>query len=207
MGFMKNTAKQRLVGKDFVNIGVYTILLMVVTFIVSIPFAPFMSVTYPFMAGICALFSAPIFMLMTYKVAKHGTILLCTTVFGFIYTFMGHFYLLPMAFLAGILCEVVMWKQGTYRSFWHNVASFSIVSVLMFACATYIPIYIFGPEYYMNLASSNSEYALIQIQFAMSPLWASVTVVTAVFLAVVGCLIGRRLLKKHFMKAGLVSKE
>ncbi len=71
---MKDSTKQSLVGKDFINIGVYTVLLMVATFVVSIPFMPFMAVTYPLMAGVCALFSAPIFMLMNYKVAKRWNI-------------------------------------------------------------------------------------------------------------------------------------
>jgi energy-coupling factor transport system substrate-specific component len=203
---MKNSTKQNLVGKDFINIGVYTVLLMVVTFVVSIPFMPFMAVTYPLMAGACALFSAPIFMLMTYKVAKRGTLLLCTVVFGIIYVFMGYVTVFPIAILSGLLCEAVMWKQGSYRSFRHNLVSFSIFSSLFYVGGTFIPIYILGPEYYMSLPS-NSSYFLIEIQYATSPLLATFTVVVTVVMAIVGCFIGRQLLRKHFMKAGLISKE
>ncbi len=202
---MQKTNTQKLRGKDFVTIGIFSILLMVVFIVVSIPFTPVMSVMYPFIGGVCALFTAPIFMLVTYKVAKRGTVLLCSIIISLIYVIMGYIYILPFGIIAGILCEAVLWKRENYRRFWPNAACFSVFSVLMYVGSTYIPIYIFGTDYYLKIQANNSESALLHIKFALSPLWAAVAVVTAVVAALLGCLIGRRLLKKHFIKAGLIS--
>ncbi len=204
---MQKTNTQKLKGKDFVTIGIFSIIFFVVFLVVSMLVTPFIAVIYPFIGGICALFIAPVYMLMTYKVAKRGTVLLFATVVGLIYAIMGYVFMLPIIIVAGILCEVVLWKRETYRSFWHNAASYSVFSVLVFVATAYIPIYVFGTEYYMQVWSDSSETAAIHIKFAMSPLWVAVTVVVTVVAAIIGGLIGRRLLRKHFMKAGLISAE
>jgi energy-coupling factor transport system substrate-specific component len=204
---MKNAAKSGLIGKDLVNIGVYTVLIIIVTLIVSLPFAPFLSVMYPFVAGFCALFIAPIFMLLTYKVAKRGTLLVCSTIIALIYAVMGYVYLVPFGLLSGLLCEAVMWKRGVYRSFWHNVVSLSIFSIMLYVAGTFLPIYLFGSEYYLSLQAHNVSSAMIHIQYAMSPLWGAAIIVITVVMAIAGCFIGRRMLRKHFIKAGLISSD
>jgi energy-coupling factor transport system substrate-specific component len=199
--------KQRLVGKDFINIGIFSVLILVIFLVVAIPFMPFLAVAFPFIGGISALVTAPIFMLMTHKVAKQGTILLCCTILALIYTFMGYVYLLPFGILSGLLCEAVMRKRGAYRSFWNNAVCFSIFSVMLFVLSCFLPIYIFGSAYYLNLLSNTAESAIVHIHYALSPLWVVFIVALTVVMAVVGCFIGRRMLKKHFIKAGLISSE
>ena len=204
---MQKANAQKLRGKDFVTIGVFTVIFMVVYLVVSMPFMPFIAVMFPLIGSICALFTAPIYMLLTYKVAKRGTVLLFATASGLIYIAMGYFYILPIAIIAGILCELVLRKREYYRSFWHNAASYSIFSVMMFVATTYIPIYVLGSEYYLQVQSNNIESALIQIEFAQSPVWVIAAVVVTVAAAIIGSLIGRKLLRKHFIKAGLISAE
>ncbi len=204
---MKNTNTQKLKGKDFVTVGIFTVIFMVVYLVVSMPFMPFIAVMFPLIGSICALFTAPIYMLLTYKVAKRGTVLLFATASGLLYVFMGYFYILPIGIITGILCEIILRKREYYRSFWHNAASYSVFSVLMFVSTTYIPIYVFGPEYYLQISSNNVESALIQIQFAQSPLWVIAAVVVTVVASIIGSLIGRKLLRKHFIKAGLISAQ
>ena len=204
---MRKKETQKFRGKDFVTIGIFTILLMVVFVIVSIPFTPFMAVIYPLIGVVSAIFTAPIFMLMTYKVAKRGTVLLCNVILGLIYLIMGYVYILPFGIVAGVLCEVFVWKQGAYRRFWPNTLSFAVFSLWLYVGSSFIPIYVFGTEYYKQLLSSNSESALVHIQFATSPLWVAITVLATFAAAVVGCLIGRRILRKHFIKAGLIYAE
>ena len=197
---------QKLVGKDFVHIGIYSILIIVVFFVVSLPFFLFKAVTFPFEGGTCALFTAPIFMLMTYKVAKRGTILLSSTVIGLFTAFTtGYVHLIPFGILTGLLCEAVMWKQGSYRSLWHNATCFSIFSALLYTLSTLLPIYLFGTEYYLSLNSASS--ATVYIQYALSPLLMTTTVAITIIMAIAGCLIGQRMLKKHFIKSGLISSE
>ncbi|MCW4018163.1 MAG: MptD family putative ECF transporter S component [Candidatus Bathyarchaeota archaeon] len=204
---MKNTTKQRLVGKDFVNIGIYSVLIFVVAMAVSMLFVPFIAVMYPFIAAVCAFFTAPIFMLMTYKVAKRGTVMLCMIIFSLFYVVMGYVYMLPFGIVTGLLCEAVLWKRGAYRNFWYNVAGFSVFSILGYVVCSVLPIYIFGTEYYLEMQSGINPAAAVYIQYALSPLWMAVAVITTFVMAFIGCLIGQRMLRKHFMKAGLISKE
>ena len=201
---MKRESKPKLIGRDFVSIGIYSILIFILFIVVSLPFMPFMAVTYPFIGAVCAFFTAPVFMLMTYKVAKRGTILLSAVVMTLIYTIMGYVYLLPFGVVTGAICEAIMWKQGSYRKFWRTAAAFSAFSVLMYVGSTYIPIYILGSDYYLRVQSQNTDAAMLHIQFAMSPLWASVAVAVTVAMAIAGCVFGRRILKRHFIKAGLI---
>jgi energy-coupling factor transport system substrate-specific component len=204
---MQNTMKQKLVGKDFVAIGVYSVLIFVVSIVVSMVFVPFAAVMYPFMAGFCALFTAPIFMLMTYKVAKRGTVLLCSTVYTLIYIVMGYVYLLPFGIVTGLLCEAVMWKRGAYRNFWYTVAGFSVFTGMVYVIGSFLPLYIFGTEYYLAMQSRISSDAAMYVQYALSPLWVTFAIALTVIMGFVGCLIGRQMLRKHFMKAGLISSE
>ncbi|HOO28158.1 MAG TPA: MptD family putative ECF transporter S component [Lachnospiraceae bacterium] len=204
---MKKTNTQKLMGKDFVTIGIFSILLMAVFIVVSLPFMPFLSVAYPLIGVASAIFTAPVFMLMTYKVAKRGTVFLCSTIISLLYVIMGYVYLLPFGIAAGMLCEAIVWKKGAYRSFWYNSASFSVFCVWLYLGSSFLPIYIFGTEYYKKLLSGNEESALVHIKFATSPLWAAGSVIITVIAAVIGCLIGRRLLKKHFIKAGVIAAE
>lgn len=204
---MNNSERTTLVGKDFVAIGIYSALIFVIFVVVSLPFMPFMAFTYPFIGGVCAFFTAPVFMLMTYKVAKRGTILISVTVFVLVYALMGYVYLLPYGIITGVVCEAVMWKKGAYRNFWHNMGGYTVFSILMYIGSTYVPIYILGKGYYMTMQSQNTEAAALHIQFAFSPMWVAIAVGTAVFMSVAGCFIGRRILKKHFVKAGLIQEN
>lgn len=204
---MQRNDSQRMKGKDFITIGIFSVLLMVVFTIVSIPFTPFLAITYPFIGPVSAIFTASIFMLMTYKVAKRGTVLLCSTLISLLYVLMGYVYLLPFGIVAGILCELPVWKKGAYRSFWNNTASFSIFSLWLFVGSSFIPVYVFGTEQYQQLLSNNSASALVHISFATSPTWVIATVAMTIAGSIIGCLIGRKLLKKHFIKAGLVSAQ
>lgn len=205
---MQKTNTQKLRGKDFMTIGIFSVLIMIISLVASALFIPFLSVTFPFVAGAMALFASPVYLLMSYKVAKRGTMILFTTVLGLIFAILGTVHMLPYAIITGIICEAVMWKRGSYRNFWHNTAGYTVFSVLFYVSSSYVPVYIFGSEYYVeHMVSNNAEAANIQAQFAFQPIWVAVAVVTAVAAALIGCLIGRRLLKKHFIKAGLITDE
>ncbi len=201
---MKNSAVQRLTGKDFVAIGIYSVLIRVIVTVVGMLFMPFMVVAFPFITGACVLVAAPVYLLMAYKVGKRGVMFLFCTIIGLTYVLMGAVYILPYMLIAGILCEAVMWKKGSYRSFWHNAASYSVYSVLYLG-AMYFPICVFGKEYFVQFGLTQ-EGTEILAKYVLTPSWAAISILITVLMALAGCLIGRRLLKKHFIKSGLVTE-
>ena len=105
--------------------------------------------------------------------------------------------------IAGIVCERIMWKQGSYRNFWRNTITYGIYSALSLV-GSYLPIYLYGNEYFAQ-AGFTGELAEIYSKYAMSPAWVSVAVIATMILAVIGCFIGRNLLRKHFIKSGIIS--
>jgi energy-coupling factor transport system substrate-specific component len=87
--------RARLTARDLVSIGIYSVLIRLITMIVSIPFTPFLAVTMPFISGVCAFFSAPVYLLMAYKVGKRGVMMLLCAVMGLSYVLMGYGFMLP----------------------------------------------------------------------------------------------------------------
>ena len=200
---MNKSGKRNHRAKDLITIGICTVIMKVLYLVVFMPFMPIISVTLPIVWGVCMLVSAPVYLLMTYKVAKRGTVLLFCTVMGLFNALMGYIILLPFMLIAGIICELIMWKQGSYRSFWRNTVTYSIYSALSLV-GSYLPIYLYGNEYFAQ-AGFTGELAEVYSKYAMSPAWVSVAVIATMILAVIGCFIGRKLLKKHFIKSGIIS--
>lgn len=201
---MQYPVRARLTARDLVSIGIYSVLIRLITMIVSIPFTPFLAVTMPFISGVCAFFSAPVYLLMAYKVGKRGVMMLLCAVMGLSYVLMGYGFMLPYLFVAGAICEAVMWPVGAYRRFWRSVVGFSAYS-LFYMAGGYLPIYFWGQDYFAQ-SGFTQDVADIYNYFALTAGWVAVAATFTVAMAILGCLFGRRLLRRHFVKSGLISE-
>ena len=85
------------------------------------------------------------------------------------------------------------------RKFLVGYAVFSLWMV-----GTYIPMYFMVEASYESFAASFGDEYATQVMAVMPP-WSLALVVVGIFLgALVGGLLGRRLLRKHFARAGIV---
>ena len=87
---MNKSGKRNHRAKDLITIGICTVIMKVLYLVVFMPFMPIISVALPIVWGVCMLVSAPVYLLMTYKVAKRGTVLLFCTVMGLFNALMGY---------------------------------------------------------------------------------------------------------------------
>jgi energy-coupling factor transport system substrate-specific component len=164
---------------------------------------PFMSVAFPLITGACVMFPAPVYMLMANKVNKRGVMFVFCTVFGLSYLLMGYAYMLPYMLVAGVIAEAIMWAPGSYRSVLKNTIGYCAFSI-MYVFAALLPIYMFGIEYFSEYGQ---EIMDIYGRIAYSPLLISLTLFAAVAMAAVGCIAGQRMLKKHFIKSGILTQQ
>ena len=196
---MKN--KTRLTAKDLILTGVLSIVMRIIGLIVGLPLMPLMAVAFPLVTGVFVLIPAPVYLIMANKVNKRGVMFVLCTVFGLTYLLMGFAYMIPYMLVAGVICEAIMWKQNSYRNILKNIIGYSVFSVL-FIFAALLPIYLFGAEYMIEYGE---EMMLMYERIAYSPLWTTVTLLTGAVMAAIGCLLGQIILKKHFIKSGIIS--
>ena len=189
----------KLNGRDLINIGIYGAIYFVILFAVAmlgmIPiFLPLLSVLVPILGGIP-------FMLFLTRVKKPGMIFILSMIMGILMllTGMGPWPLLTCA-IAGLLAEL-MFKSGAYRDAGKAVITYGLFSMWIFG--NYLPLFTDYEGYFAQRADYGQAY--IDAVQKLMPLWMTPVLLIACFVCgIIGGLLGRALLKKHFEKAGLV---
>ena len=93
-------------------------------------------------------------------------------------------------------------KFGNYKSAKRSLIGYAVFSLWM--VGIYIPMYFMVEDSRASFAASfGKEYA--DKVMAVMPMWSIVLVIAGIFIcAIIGGMIGKALLKKHFVKAGIV---
>ncbi|MCO7127055.1 MptD family putative ECF transporter S component [Sporolactobacillus shoreicorticis] len=196
---------QKLKARDYITIGLYTLLIYLVNAIVGMALSPAMFVAMPFLSGVCLFFSSIVYLLMAVKVGKKGAMLLMAAVTGLIYTLMGIVLMLPYFILAGIVGELVLWKGdgSQYRKIKRQSFAYAAYGSL-FGVGNFMAIYVMGTGLFEKFNYS-SELIKRMIYFAYSPLWMAAGLLFSFVVTLLGCYISSRMLKKHFVKAGYLA--
>lgn len=189
---------KKLKGKDLMNIGIYTAIYFVIVFAVAmlglIPiFLPLLAVIVPILAGIP-------FMLFLTKVKKPGMIFIMAMIMGILMllTGMGAWPILTSA-IAGLLAEFA-WKKGEYKSGRAAVLTSGLFSLWIWG--NYVELFLHPAAYWSTRQSYGEEY--IASITKLMPTWmAPVLLIAAFVCGIIGGLLGKALLKKHFEKAGI----
>lgn len=194
-----SSASNRIGGKDLINIGIFTAIIVVVMFVVMpIGFIPVLLPLYcvfmPLLAGIP-------FMLFLTKVKKFGMILIMGILFGIVLMFTGMgWYALPITVVSSLIAELLV-KKGGYKNKTLGVAAHGIFSVWVFG--SFIPLIFMADEYWAQNADFGAEY--IEQMKNIFQLWtAPALIICCIVFGVIGALLGTKIMKKHFVKAGIV---
>jgi len=189
----------KLNAKDLINVGIFTAIYFVLVFAFSmlgvIPiFMPLLCVVVPIIGGVP-------FMLFLTKVKKFGMILIMSLLTGLLMllTGMGYFALIVSA-VSGLIAEFVI-RSGGYKSASKAILTSGIFSIWIWG--NYILLFINREAYFATRQSFGQEY--IDALTNLTPIWiCPVLLVVAFVSGIIGGLFGRVLLKKHFIKAGIV---
>lgn len=188
-------------AKDLINLGLFTVLYFVLGCCVAIPIG-FVPIFLPVLGALWAIITGIPFMLYLTRVRCFGLITLMGILSGVLMGLTGMgFWGVPMGAACGLVADLIL-KSGSYRSATKSLISYAVFSLWM--VGTYIPMYFMVEDAYASFAASFGEEYATQVM-AMMPMWSLALVILGIFVgALIGGWLGRHLLHKHFVKAGIV---
>lgn len=198
------SATKKLSIPDLITIGVFTalyfVLVAIATFGSAVLLPGFSNVLLP---GIAALISGCVYMLLAAKVPHFGGITAMGTIVGLFLFVSGHFALsLVIAVACSAVADLIA-RAGAYKSKKGLLLSYIVFSFGL--TGPVLPLWLMRDAYVASLEARGKDAAYINKVFANIngvTLW--VCIGATIVLAVLGGLFGQRMLKKHFVKAGIV---
>lgn len=191
--------QEGLKGKDLINVGIYSAIYFVIVFAVAmlgyIPiFMLLIAVIVPILGGIP-------FMLFITKIKKFGMIWIMSIIMGLLMLLTGMgYYSLIVGAVTGLIAELIL-RNGKYKSSGKAIVSYGVFSIWVWG--NFIPLFTNIEGYFSTRQDFGQEY--IDTLTHLMPTWMCPTLFAACFVSgIIGGLIGKVLLKKHFKRAGIV---
>ena len=193
----------KLQTRDFISVGIFSLIYAAVAFVVG-GLAQMTPITFPFMPMVVALFTGTVFMLYVAKIPKRGAIIILGIIAGILLLITGMFWMMSAFFIVlGIIADFIC-ASGKFKSFKKNMAAYCLFALS--PMGAYVPMAVMPAQFaeFMNKKGDISSFAgvidAIGAQWWVIPLMLLGTVLCAL----AGGYIGKKLLKKHFEKAGIV---
>lgn len=191
--------KKGLNGKDLINIGIFAAIYFVIIFICAmigiIPiFVLLIGVIAPILSGV------PIMFFLT-RVNKYGMIFIISIIMGLLMILAGMgFYPLIVSVITGAVAEFIF-KAGQEKTSKRMILTYAIFS--LWCWGNYVLMFVNREAYFATRTSFGEDY--IATLTAMAPMWLLYVLIPVVFVSgMIGGAIGKALMKKHFVKAGIV---
>ena len=192
---------EKLVIKDLVTIGVFTVIYFVLMFLSGmVGMVPILYLAYPTLAGII---TGIVIMLFMAKVQKPWGLFILGLICGFIVIAMGNTYVILIHVVISMAIAELLRKKGEYKSFKCNMLSFAVFNTWI--CGFLMQILLakdkviglaetrgMGHDYIMKLIALVNYRSMILVYIG------------AIVGGIVGAYIGKVFLKKHFEKAGVI---
>lgn len=192
----KNT--NRLAGKDLIHVGIYSAIYFVI--IMTLAMTGYIPIMMPLLCVFGPLIGGIPFMLFLTKVKKFGMILIMSIIMGLLMALTGMgLYSLPVAIVSGLIAELI-WKQANYSKAGSSVLVCGFFNIWMWG--NFIPLFLNPDGYFSSRNEFGADYQTALT--ALLPPWMNPVLLVSCFVfGLLGGLLGRALLKKHFSKAGI----
>jgi len=195
---LQSGGNSRLVLKDLVTIGIFAVIYCTGLFVIGIllGFLVVTSLLYPFAASV-VLGVAALFFLA--KTPKPFALFIFAALPGCLMTLMGHTPVVAVhSLIVAVLAELVRKAIG-YKTVKGSIAGYALMS--LWPCGEFWTIFILKDQYYaMSEKMMGAEYAT---QLVSLPIWIMPILYVSTFAGgILGGLLGAKVLKKHFAKAG-----
>lgn len=189
--------------KDLISVAIFSLLFAVCLFLAG-GIMGILPITFIFYAGPAGILFGIIYMYLRVKVAKPWAVVLQGVLTAGLYALIGNPWIVPVIIMIFVLLAEGATRIGKYKNFWWNTISYTLFSFGVWA-AKMAPMFISAEEYkqYAIGTGMSSEYIdqlLSYLNFGTIFLAALTTIAGCI----AGALIARKLLKKHFEKAGAV---
>lgn len=192
----------KLKGKDLITIGIYTAIYFVINFVFML--SGMIPVMWIFMPTLIALFTGIPYMMICNKVQKTGAILIMGAITVLIYYATGQFTTVILAtFAIGCVLAEIVRRLTKYKSFSGNTLSFALFSIGMIGSP--LPIWLFKKSFFDHIAECGmSKDYISTLEKFTSPAVLVGVIVSTLICSVLGALIAKKIMNKHFKKAGVI---
>ena len=186
--------------KDLINVGIFTAIYTVIFFTVSmiglIPvFMLLLPFLIPFVGGIP-------FMLYLTKVNKFGMVTITGILVSIILFASGQAWPVLVITVPSALIADLIFKSGGYKNWRKTHLGFCIFS--LWIIGSLLPLWIMRDSY-IELGRAGYGDTYVDTLISLTPVWVlPILVVLTVIGATAGAYLGRRVLRKHFIRAGIV---
>ena len=193
-------SKTRLEVRDLVTIGVFGVIYFVCMFAVGMMgVVPILYLLYPMVFGVVG---GPIVLLFMAKVQKPWALVIFGMITPIIMFLFGHTLLVPGVALGTMLVAEGIRRIGKYRSLRYNMLAYVVMATIL--CSSLLQMLVMKARYLqLTEAEMGREYTEA-LEKLISVRNMGLVYLGAVLGGIVGAFLGRKLLKKHFEKAGIV---
>ena len=200
---MKETNKWSV--RDVITTVLLSAVLIVIQLVVNMVCMANDFVSMVLSVGITMFLCAPVYMLMVSRIGKRFVTLIYMTLLGVIFLLMGNWFLLPYFIVTGVICEVILWKEGSCQKPKRLTAAWTVAS-LLYNGVNLLPIWFFWDTYEAFALSSGMEQSYIDsfVRYYTSAGWLAAIILFTVICGFLGSMIGGKLIQKHFKKAGVL---
>ena len=192
--------KTNLEIRDLVTIGVFGVIYFVCMFAVGMMgVVPILYLFYPMVFGVVG---GPIVLLFMAKVQKPWALVIFGMITPIIMFLFGHTLLVPGVALVTMLVAEGIRRLGKYRSLRYNMLAYVVMATIL--CSSLLQMLVMKERYLeLTEAEMGREYTEA-LEKLISVRNLGLVYLGAVLGGIVGAFLGRKLLKKHFEKAGIV---
>lgn len=192
----------RLKAKDFITVGIFTAIILVVEFACGMLgyIHPFIVASYVIMIPLVG--AIPMMLFYT-KVQKFGMITIMSILIAIMMFVLGMGFLgAPLIIIAGVIADLIA-KSGKYKSFKKTMLSYGVFC--LWICANYFPVIVTAESYRQDLIDEgySAEYCN-NLFLAINYKTIGILLILCFVFGCLGALIGKAVVKKHFEKAGIV---
>ena len=193
--------KKGLTVKDLVTVGIFSALFLVFALVGGIFFAPNPVLTFYMPVG-SALLCGPIYLLMLAKVQKRGAAAILGKLLCIVWFVTGMHWAMALGYLLmGIAADFVA-GAGGYRS--RKINSLSYVLLSLGGTASYLVFFANPDGWAKTMLGNGTEQSYIDTMRASGTGWILAAMLAGtVIAAIVSALIGCRMLRKQFERAGI----
>ena len=190
-------------AKDLITTAIFTVVTILIFFVGSMTFG-MIPVLYPFLVAFVSIPGGIVWAYLRVKVPRRFSIIIQSTVTTLVFWFAGIGPFLALGFLVGgVLAEGIA-GIGKYKNYALNTVSYAAQAFCIHIGAFLVVIV--ARDYYYDFCVTGGmsvEWTNTFLNFMSWPVLLG-SGVLAIIGAVIGMLLGRVLLKKHFQKAGIV---
>ncbi|MFT3983700.1 MAG: MptD family putative ECF transporter S component [Lachnospiraceae bacterium] len=202
---MNENTNNKMKSRDFITLGIFSVLFIAIFFVclMCVSFAPILQ---PFGIALTALAGGPVYMLMRIKVNHFGGIIISGTLYALFMFATGSGWIILVSTIIGAVLADLISKVSNNKSYTILTVGYSVFMAFT-ALGSYLP-YLVMRDYYVALSESsgvNGEFMTAVVALMNGPM-IMIAVAAAAVSAILGALLAHTMLKKHFIKSGMVKE-